>query len=136
MKYPVYMQKDSESDYGVTVPDLPGCFSAGNSVEEALDNAEEAILTHIEGLLIDKETIPAPTPIEALKKGNKSTGFIWGIVSVDIGKLSKRAKRINLSLPEGILSKIDAYAAKEGESRSGFLAEAAIEYMARRVKRG
>ena len=43
--------KDKDSDYGVIVPDLPGCFPAGESIEDALENAKEAILWHIEGLL-------------------------------------------------------------------------------------
>jgi predicted RNase H-like HicB family nuclease len=130
MKYPVYIDKDPGSDYGVTVPDLPGCFSAGSTVEEALENAEEAILTHMEGLLMDNEMIPPPSTIEALKKRITSKNTTWGIVGVDIGKLSKEVQRINISMPGHILSRIDAFALREGESRSGFLASAAIEYIA------
>ena len=62
MRYPVFLQKDSMSDYGVTIPDLPGCFSAGTTVEEALANAEEAVLTHIEGLFLDNDPVPTPSP--------------------------------------------------------------------------
>jgi len=50
MRYPVVIHKDQDSDYGVTVPDLPGCFSAGSTVDEAIDNAVEAIECHVEGL--------------------------------------------------------------------------------------
>lgn len=130
MRYPVYLEKDIESDYGVTIPDLPGCFSAGETIEEAMENAEEAILTHIEGMLMDNETIPNPSSIEELKKENNLKNVIWSIVAIDIGKLSKEVKRINVTIPENILSKIDSYAEKEGESRSGFLASAAMEYIA------
>ena len=38
MRYPVVIHKDPESDYGVTVPDLPGCFSAGETLDEALES--------------------------------------------------------------------------------------------------
>ena len=127
MRYPLYLEKDKDSDYGVTVPDLPGCFSAGETIEEALENAEEAILTHIEGMLMDNETIPIPSLIEDLKKRNSLKNVIWSVVTIDIGKLSKVVKRINVSIPENILTKIDTYAEKEGESRSGFLASAAME---------
>ena len=130
MKFAVFLEKDLTSDYGVTVPDLPGCFSAGSSIEEAFENAEEAILTHIEGMMLDNENIPQPRKIDELKELNQNHNFIWGFVSVDIGKLSKETKRINITIPENILSKIDAFAQKEGESRSGFLALAAIEYIA------
>jgi Ribbon-helix-helix protein, copG family. len=47
-----------------------------------------------------------------------------------MGKLSKETKRINITIPEHILSRIDSFAAREGESRSAFLASAAIEYIA------
>lgn len=130
MKYPVFLEKDIASDYGVTVPDLPGCFSAGSSIEEALENVQEAILTHIEGLLMDNEVIPRSSSIEKLKAEYTSLDVVWGLVSVDIGKLSKEVKRINITIPENVLSKIDAYAQREGETRSGFLASAAIEYIA------
>ena len=43
MRYPVIVHKDPESDYGVTVPDLPGCFSAGETLDAALQEVVEAI---------------------------------------------------------------------------------------------
>ena len=50
MRYPVVIHKDHNSDYGVTVPDLPGCFSAAETMDEALREAVEAIECHLEGL--------------------------------------------------------------------------------------
>ena len=58
MNYPVVLHKDRDSDYGVTVPDLPGCFSAGKTVDEALAMAKEAIELHIEELI--DEGLPVP----------------------------------------------------------------------------
>jgi len=129
MKYAVFLEKESNSDYGVTVPDLPGCCSAGTTVEEALENVQEAILTHVEGLLMDNDIVPNPSSIEKLKDGINSPKIIWSIVNVDIAKLSKEVKRINITIPENILTKIDSFAQREGETRSGFLASAAIEYI-------
>ena len=52
MRYPIAIESgDAGHAYGVVVPDLPGCFSAGDTLDEALTNAQEAILLHIEGLL-------------------------------------------------------------------------------------
>jgi hypothetical protein len=117
----------------VTVPDLPGCFSAGASYEETLGNAREAILTHVEGLKMDEEHLTFTSPIETLRKNKKyASNGLWALVSVDLSELSKVAKRVNITLPENVLSKIDAYASKHGETRSGLLAESAMEYMARR----
>jgi metal-responsive CopG/Arc/MetJ family transcriptional regulator len=54
---------------------------------------------------------------------------VWAIASVDLSELSERVKRINITVPEKILSKIDSFASKEGESRSGLLVHAALEYI-------
>jgi predicted RNase H-like HicB family nuclease len=64
MRYPVVIHKDPDSEYGVSVPDLPGCFSAGATFDAALSEAAEAIECHLEGLLLDEEPIPPPQPIE------------------------------------------------------------------------
>ena len=49
MNYPIVIRKQKRSDYGVTVPDLPGCFSAGKTLDDALAMAREAIELHLEG---------------------------------------------------------------------------------------
>jgi len=136
MRYPIILQKDPDSDYGVTVPDLAGCFSAGENMESALENAEEAILTHIEGLLMDNDPIPSPSTMDSLKKRHRGKDIVWGIVSVDLSKLSERARRINITIPEKLLTKIDSFAEKAGETRSGLLVSAALEYIAGRSTRG
>ena len=110
MKYTLIIHKDDNTDYGVTIPDLPGCFSAGSSLEEAIENAEEAILTHIEGLIIDNEDIPETKTIEIYKEINSDKNIIWAITNVDLAKLSGKVKRINITIPERILSKIYNYA--------------------------
>ena len=134
MRYPIIIHKDPESDFGITVPDLPGCFSAGSTMEEALQNSEEAILTHIEGLLLDNDPIPTPSKIEELRKKYRDDTAVWAVVSVDLNKLSERVKRVNITIPENLLSKIDTYAEKEGESRSGLLVTAALEYISHHLK--
>ncbi len=131
MRYPVFIEKDKDSDYGVTIPDLPGCFSAGTTLDEAISNAREAILTHIEGLLMDDEVLNTPSEIEVLKDKNKNPDYIWAVCEVDITKLSKPARRINVTFSESVLSRIDGYADSVGETRSGFLAAAALEYIAK-----
>ena len=129
MNYPVVLHKDKTSDYGVTVPDLPGCFSAGETSEIALENAKEAILCHIEGLIKDKEAIPKPTSIDGFRTKKEYSGGIWALVYVDLSELSKKAKRINVTVPENILRQIDFYAKKHGETRSGLITSAALEFM-------
>jgi len=131
MRYAIFIEKDISSDYGVTVPDLPGCFSAGSTIDEALCNAQEAILTHIEGMFMDNETIPFASSIEILKQKYKNQEFIWALCEIDTSKLSENIKRVNITIPERLLTKIDTCAKDEGESRSGFLTHAALEYISR-----
>jgi predicted RNase H-like HicB family nuclease len=132
MRYPIVVHKDPESDYGVTVPDLPGCFSAGETLDEALEQALEAIECHLEGLLLDEEPVPAPQTIEHHQRNPDYADGIWAFVTVDVTKLSGKTKRVNITLPERILSLLDKYANTYGETRSGFIAEAAIAYIASR----
>ena len=50
MKFNVMLEKAEEGGYNVTVPALDGCFTEGDTVEEAMENAKEAILCYLEGL--------------------------------------------------------------------------------------
>jgi len=115
----------------VTVPDIPGCFSAGGTVDEALLNAIEAIECHLEGLLQDNELIPVPQAIESHRLKTEYKNGTWAIVDVDISKLTRKAKRVNITIPERLLETIDKYACDQGLSRSKFLAQAAADYMSK-----
>ena len=131
MRYPVVIHKDKASDYGVTVPDLPGCFSAGETMEAALDSVIEAIECHMEGLLFDGEPIPEARSIEAHQRNPDYAGGTWALVSVDLSKLASKAKRINITLPERVLALVDEQAKRDGETRSGLLARAVLDYIGR-----
>lgn len=122
MKYPIVIHHDEGSAYGVTVPDLPGCFSAGDTIEEAFDNAVEAIYFHLEGLEEDGEPIPVAESVDYHSQNADFDGGTWGLVEVDITKYLGRSEKINVTLPSSLVRKIDA---KHG-NRSKFLAEAAI----------
>ena len=130
MRYPIVIHKEPQSDYGVTVPDLPGCFSAGETMDEALEQAVEAIECHVEGLMIHEEAIPRPKSIEHHQDNPDYTGGIWALVSVDFSKLSGASRQVNITLPERLLRVVDDYAARYSKSRSGFMVQAALEFMA------
>ena len=83
MRYPVVIHKEPDSDYGVTVPDLPGCFSAGSSMDEALTQVIEAIELHVEGMLLDGEPIPQPQSIEEHQRNPDYWDGIWALVTVE-----------------------------------------------------
>ena len=130
MRYPVVIHKDPNSDYGVSLPDLPGCFSAGSTIEEAINMALEAAECHIEGLLIDSEPIPTPKDIEIHRDNSDFKDGIWALVEIDISKLSLKSKRINITMPERLIRTVDHYAKRSGSTRSGLLSQAVTEYMA------
>ena len=74
MRDPIILHTDDNKQFGVTVPDLPGCFSHGDSVENAVDNAREAIQFHVQGLVSGKQTIPLPTELVDLKDFHGDVG--------------------------------------------------------------
>jgi predicted RNase H-like HicB family nuclease len=136
MKYPIVIHKDRKSDYGVTVPDLPGCFSAGSTVDEAVAMAQEAIELHIEGLIEEGMPIPDPSPIDRLRRNDDFAGGVWAIVEINPADLRTKSKRINITLPQRVLDSIDRFAASHGETRSGLLMKAVTNYItARRQSR-
>ena len=126
MRYPVVIHKDPESDYGVTVPDLPGCFSAGETLDEALQEVVEAIECHLEGLLLDGESVPTPQSVEHHQSNPDYAGGVWAVVAIDLAKLSGKTKRVNITLPERVLTLMDKYASERGETRSGLITQATL----------
>lgn len=131
MKYPVVIEPATATTaFGVVVPDLPGCFSAGDTIEEALDNAHEAIELWIESVLDDGGIVPVPSSIDAWRKRREFKGWIWALVAIDLSTLEGKAERVNITLPSRVLRRIDAKAAERGETRSGFLANAALASIA------
>jgi predicted RNase H-like HicB family nuclease len=129
MKFPIVIHKDTESDFSVTVPDLPGCFSAGSTIEEVMEMSREAIECHLEGILIDNEPIPTVSPIEQHQQNEDFKDGIWAIIEVDLSQLSIPSKSVNIEIPEILLNTVDNYAKKHGESRSGLLTQAVTEYI-------
>lgn len=129
MNYPIVIHKDRGSDYGVSVPDLPGCFSAGATLDEAMAMAREAIELHLEGLIEEGQPIPAPTTIESHRRNSRYSGGIWAVVEIDHSNLRMQAKRINITMPQRTLDAVDRFARQHGETRSGMLARAAMDYI-------
>ena len=60
------VEKEPDSDYCVHFPDLPGCITAGRTLEEAREMAAEALALHLEGLAEDGDAIPTPSSADAI----------------------------------------------------------------------
>ncbi len=123
-QYIALIHKEPTSDYGVSFPDFPGCISAGETLDEARDMATEALSLHIEGMTEDGDSLPLPSSLEQVMSDPVNRDGV--AILVDSPEETVRAVRVNVTLPENVLARIDAFAAQAGYSRSGFLAKAAI----------
>jgi len=88
MDIPILIQKRSGTKYGVTVPDIPGCTSSGETVDKAMSNATKAIYGHV-GQLVEqgKPFEIKPSPVETLSREPDYADGIWALVSLDLAKL-------------------------------------------------
>ncbi len=120
--YIALIRKETGSVYGVEFPDFPGCISAGDTLDEAVAGAKEALELHVEGMIEDSEDVPHPSGLEAIKKLKRTKGAVPVLIDVPV---ARKTKRINITMNEGLLGRVDSVAAARGTSRSGFLAEAA-----------
>jgi len=69
MRYPILIEEGTDTAaFGVVVPDLPGCFSAGDTCDEAVDAAKEAAAAWIDTALERGMPMPAPSTPEAARK--------------------------------------------------------------------
>jgi len=128
MLFPVVVHKDEKSDYGVTIPDMPGCFTAGTTLDEAINNIQEAAECHY----VDESELPVASSLERFVNDSEYAGGIWVMVNIDLAKLKVKAKRVNITMPENLLHEIDRYAEQYHMTRSGLLAQAAGEYIHRK----
>ena len=128
MRYPIVIEEGGESTaYGVVVPDLPGCFSAGDTLDEAIAGAEEAAAAWIDAALDAGAAIPAPGSLDAVRHMPAFAGWTFGVITIDPALLDDTIERVNITLPRRVLKRLDALARAAGESRSGYIAHLTLE---------
>ncbi|MBP0597948.1 type II toxin-antitoxin system HicB family antitoxin [Herbaspirillum sp. LeCh32-8] len=128
MEILLVIQKDEGSTYGVTVPSIKGCFSWGDTIEEAVKNAREAIEAHIEtSLETGSEVNVDPLSLDEVQEEFPNDRYVF--VEIDDKRIDKTPERINVSLPRFVLSKIDSHVDDRHETRSGFLVRAALRQL-------
>ena len=132
MKFIIAIEPGTKrSAHNVAVPELPGCFSAGDSVEEAFDNAAQAIELHCELLAQGGGDLPTLKTMTENQGNREYKGWVWGVVDVPIERYFVPVEKVNITVPARVLRRIDEYARAHGQSRSGFLTHAAVSEMAK-----
>jgi predicted RNase H-like HicB family nuclease len=118
------IRKDVDSDFGVDFPDFPGCVSAGATLDEARRMAQEALGLHVSGMVEDGEELPGPSSLEAIMADPENGDAVAFLVTLQ--EPADRAVRVNITLPERLLRRID----ERAKNRSAFLARAAEKALA------
>lgn len=121
--YIAIIHKDADSDYGVSFPDFPGCVTAGCSVDEAKDMAQEALSGHVHYMREDGDKIPSPSSLESIIGNSEYAGAIAYII-ITLPDEDHKTVRFNATLPKPLLDALDKKANELHMSRSGLLAQA------------
>ena len=99
--FPAIFEPGEIKGYTVTFPDLPGCITEGDTMEEALHMAKEALELFMYGMEEDNETIPKPTAPENIvvpQKAFVSLVEVWMPIVRD--EMGNRAVKKTLTIPK------------------------------------
>jgi predicted RNase H-like HicB family nuclease len=121
--YIALVHKDEGSTYGVQFPDVPGCFSAADEMDDLVPNAIEALNLH--GI---DEALPKPRTIDQLRADKEVAAELADgafLVAIPLIENDAKVVRANITVELGVLKAIDATAKARKLTRSAFLAQAA-----------
>ena len=132
MHYLAFIHTDDAPGFGVSFPDFPGCVTQGETLDDALCLAREALAFHVEGMVQDGEILPEPRLPEQIEADPAFAGWRDGATLAYVPLISDRGspRRVNISLDQGLLEAIDDAAKSRGMNRSAFLAGAARKEIA------
>jgi len=128
--YVAVIEKEPKSAFGVWFPDVEGCFSAGETLEEAVANAAAALRQHTEAIESSGRQLSAARAVdEVLRDKDVKASLKTGAVLFAVPLLADagRTVRINISLDKALVDEIDDAASARGLTRSAFIAQAARE---------
>lgn len=126
MRYPVIVHKDADSIYGVTVPDFPGVFTGGGTLDEALSNVQDAVETFFDGE--ERPRLPEASPLDSVLRSADAEGGAVVLVDISLDFLDSRVVPVNISMPAYMRDRIGKAARARGLTRSAFLVQAARAY--------
>ena len=112
--YPAIIERGKHG-FGVYFPDLPGCTSGGDSIHQAVRNAEDALRGHLGIMIEDGDDIAAPTDLDSVPRDPEVREAARVLVRVEI---PGRSVRLNITMDDGLILAADAAAAACGMNRS------------------
>jgi predicted RNase H-like HicB family nuclease len=110
--------------YGVAFPDLPGCTATGKTMDQALENASDALRDWVEVTEEQGNKAPHPRPLEVLRRVPEVRDALVagaGLATVPLVRESGKPVKANLSLDSGVLAAMDEEAARRKLTRSAFV---------------
>ena len=125
-KYAAVMEQTDAGGFGVWFPDFPGCISHAEDPLAAAQGARKALTRRLQTMEETGEIVPQPTPAEAVELPDVPS-YVF-LVEADTPPAKTSYVRLNVTLPEALVRRIDAVA---GGNRSGWLAMAAGELLKR-----
>lgn len=120
--YPAVATGDRTAGYTAAFPDLPGCTAAGRDLADLLSKARDALRAHLTEMSQADRDWPEATPIEQVTPPSGPTAA--GVLLVDV-QIEETPVRVNISIGERLLKRIDDAAERRGMTRSGFISAAA-----------
>ncbi len=127
MRYPILIEEGKDATaFGVVVPDLPGCFSAGDTLDEAVDAAKEAAAAWIDTALDRGMAVPRPSTFEEARRLRGYKGWAVGLIDLEDSIFDDTIERINVTLSRCVLRRLDDMARTTGQSRSGLIARLTV----------
>ena len=127
--YYMFMHKGEKFGYWCEFPDLPGCFSDGDTIDDLMKNAADAMESWLDATVDDGGSMPEASNAETLKKKMDECDDPVLFIAPVTGYLSDTPVRINITSTESKIAEITAFAKKVGRTRSELMVDATLEYV-------
>ena len=124
MRFPMIVYKNEDSAYGGLLPDFPGCYPMGETIDALTVDAQDAVEAWMEGE--DPAIFPVPSSLETVHTSPDAQGRILILVDVNTAFLEQTAERVNITVPRYALAAIDRMAKAQGLSRSAYMVRSAL----------
>ena len=124
MRFPMIVYKSEGSGYGGLLPDFPGCYPMGETLDALMADVQGAVETWMEGE--DPAIFPVPGSLEAVQASPDAKGRTLVLVDVDTAFLESVTERVNITVPRYALANIDRLAKAQGISRSAYMVRSAL----------